>query len=70
MHRLQQLDTELDAARKRGKEIDTLLKGTPALQHARGEYARAEAEMKAADVAPGGAPHLNPRMLSLGGPPR
>jgi len=51
LHRLQQLDTELDAARKRGKEIDTLLKGTPALQHARGEYARAEAEMKAADVA-------------------
>ncbi len=48
LHRLQQLDTELDAARKRGKEIDTLLKGTPALQHARSEFARAETEWHAA----------------------
>jgi len=51
LHRLQQLDTELDAARKRGKEIDTLLKGTPALQHARSEFASAEAEKKAAEAA-------------------
>ena len=51
MHRLQQIDTELDAARKRGKEIDTLLKGTPALQHARDERSRAEAEWKAASAA-------------------
>ncbi len=51
LHRLQQLDTELDAARRRGKEIDTLLKGTPALQHARDEHARAEAEWKAAGTA-------------------
>lgn len=51
LHRLQQIDTELDAARKRGKEIDTLLKGTPALQHARSEFAAAEAEWKAASAA-------------------
>lgn len=51
MHRLQQLDSELDAARKRGKEIDTLLKGTPALQHAREEFAKAEIEWKAASSA-------------------
>lgn len=51
LHRLQQLDSELDAARKRGKEIDTLLKGTPALQHARSEFARAEAEWKSASGA-------------------
>jgi predicted nucleic acid-binding Zn-ribbon protein len=51
LHRLQQLDTELDAARKRGKEIDTLLKGTPALQHAREELGKAEAEWKAASAA-------------------
>jgi uncharacterized protein len=50
LHRLQQLDTELDAARRRGKEIDTLLKGTPALQHARSEFARAEAEWQAASA--------------------
>lgn len=51
MHRLQGIDTELDAARRRGKEIDTLLKGTPALQHARSEFARAEAEWQAASAA-------------------
>lgn len=51
LHRLQQLDTELDAARRRGKEIDTLLKGTPALQHAREEFAKAETEWKAATAA-------------------
>jgi predicted nucleic acid-binding Zn-ribbon protein len=51
LHRLQGIDTELDAARRRGKEIDTLLKGTPALQHARSEFAGAETEWKAASAA-------------------
>jgi hypothetical protein len=42
LHRLQLLDTELDAARKRLHEITQALEGNPALTHTRAELALAE----------------------------
>lgn len=47
LYRLQLLDADMDAAQKRLIEIDALLKGTPALAHARSEAAKAEQALRA-----------------------
>jgi uncharacterized protein len=50
LYRLQMLDNDLDAAQKRLVEIDTQLKGTPALAHARSELTKAEQAQRAAQA--------------------
>lgn len=51
IYRLQLLDTELDATRKRLHEIDTALQGSPALLHTRAEMDRAARELHEAHSA-------------------
>jgi predicted nucleic acid-binding Zn-ribbon protein len=51
LYRMQALDQELDGAQKRLLEIESLLQGTPALKHARGELSKADSALKAALAA-------------------
>lgn len=50
LYRLQLLDLELDRARKRLREIETSLAGSPALEHTRAEAARAEKALRLASA--------------------
>ena len=50
LYRLQMLDNDLEAAQKRLAEIDALLKGTPALAHARSELTKAEQAQRMAQT--------------------
>lgn len=50
LYRLQLLDDELDAARKRMREIETLLAGSPALEHTRAETAKVEQALRTASA--------------------
>ena len=51
LFRLQSLDSDIDAIRRRVFEIDTILKGTPALTHTRAEAERTHKAAQAATVA-------------------
>lgn len=50
LYRLQLLDLELGAARKRLREIEVSLDGSPALTHTRAEMAKAEQALRAAST--------------------
>lgn len=50
LYRLQLLDLELDRARKRLREIEALLAGSPAVEHTRAEAAKAEKALRAASA--------------------
>jgi len=51
LYRLQLLDNDLESAQKRLVEIESLLKGTPALAHARSELAKAEQAQREAQIS-------------------
>lgn len=51
LFRLQSLDSDIDAIRRRVFEIDNMLKGTPALAHTRAEAERTHKAAQAAAVA-------------------